>query len=469
MGEAMSCAIDTIVESELAASGTGAAVAVFQGGELIHHRGYGLANVELGVAVEADTVFPICSISKPITATLVMMLMEEGLLDLDAPVRRYLPAFDAANDTITLRHLLTHTSGLANYNATERFLRHEGRLALPAAERLAFLLAQPTEFAPGERYAYCNTGYVLLGFVIEAVTGRGFREVLGERVFAPCGMDQSLLLDDHAIVPKRASGYELGPRGLQNAWHQAVSWRGGAGGIASTAGDLVRWMQAFEAGRLIGAVSRAEMLRPVMLNDGSTFDYGLGWGTGAYHGREAYLHTGGGFGYSCELVRFPQADTTVVLLTNLYRFAFHRVGMAIARQVLGLPEPVSRPQPLGAAEAQTYAGTYRSLDGVELQLQAAENGMAGLVHCGDHLFHARDDIEMLYRFSGPGLAGFGTVHVNGPLFPPFPYHRWPELAVPTALSVLPRGRPADAVRGGWIKRGLAPGGRGWECRVLFGE
>jgi D-alanyl-D-alanine carboxypeptidase len=423
MGEAMSRAIDVIVRSELAASGTGAAVAVFQGGELIHHRGYGLANVELGVAVEADTVFPICSISKPITATLVMMLVEDGLLDLDTPVRRYLPAFD--HDAITLRHLLTHTSGLANYNAGERFLRHEGRLALPAAERLAFLLAQPAKFTPGERYAYCNTGYVLLGFVIEAATGRRFHDVLRERVFRPCGMDQSSLLDDQGIVAKRASGYELGKRGLQNAWYQSLSWRGGAGGIASTVGDLVRWMQAFKTDRLVGAASRSEMLRPVMLNDGSTFDYGLGWGTGAYHGHDAYLHTGGGFGYSGELMRFPEADTTVVLLSNLYRFAFHRVGMAIARQALNLPEPVSRPQPLGAADGQAYAGTYRSLDGVEFQLQAVEGGVAGLVHCGDHLFHALDDIEMLYRFSDPGPTGFGTVHVNGPLFPPFPYRRTP--------------------------------------------
>jgi CubicO group peptidase (beta-lactamase class C family) len=408
------------VRAELVAGGVGAAVAVVQGGELIHHRGYGLANVELGVAVDADTVFPICSISKPITATLVMTLVEDGLLELDAPVRRYVTAFDHL--AITLRHLLTHTSGLANYNAGERFLRHEGRLALPAAERLAFLLAQPVEFAPGERYAYCNTGYVLLGFIVEAVTGRRFHEVLRERVFEPCGMEQSLLLDDHTIVPKRAAGYEFGKRGLQNAWHQAVSWRGGAGGVASTVGDLVRWMEALDAGRLVGTKSRTEMLRPVALNDGSTFDYGLGWGTGAYHGHAGYLHTGGGFGYSCELVRFPAADTTVVLLTNLYRFPFHRVGMAIARQALGLPEPVSRPQPLVAAP-RAYAGTYRSLEGVEFQLLAAEDGVASLIHCGDNLFHALDDIETLYRFSEPGPAGFRTVHVNGPLFPPYPYHR----------------------------------------------
>jgi len=421
MGEALSRAIDVIVETELAVGGAGAAVAVFLGGELVHHRGYGLANVELGVPVEADTVFPICSISKPITAVLVMMLAEEGLLDLDAPVRRYLPTFDAAHDAITLRHLLTHTSGLKNYNAGERFLRHEGRLALPSAERLAFLLSQPTEFASGERYAYCNTGYVLLGFVIESVTGRRFHEVLRESVFEPCGMGQSLLLDEHTIIPKRASGYELGKRGLQNAWYQALTWRGGAGGIASTVGDLIRWTEALETGRLIGAESRAEMLRPVTLNDGSTFDYGLGWGTGAYQGQGAYLHTGGGFGYSGELLRFPDAGATVVLLTNLYRFPFHQVGMAIARQVLGLPEPVSRPQPL--SEARAYAGLYRSADGVEFELHAAEGGVVGLVYCGDHLFHGRDDVEMVYRFSEPGPAGFRTVHVNGPLFPPFPYHR----------------------------------------------
>jgi D-alanyl-D-alanine carboxypeptidase len=421
MGEAMSRAIDAIVQGELAASGTGAAVAVFQGGAMVHHHGYGLANVELGVAVEADTVFPICSISKPITATLIMMLVEDGLLDLDAPVGRYLPAF--GHEAVTLRHLLTHTSGLSNYNAGERFLRHEGRLALPAAERLAFLLTQAAEFTPGERYSYCNTGYVLLGFIVEAVTGRRFHEVLRERVFGPCGMDQSNLLDDHAIIPKRAAGYELGKHGLQNAWYQAVSWRGGAGGIAATAGDLVRWMLAFETGQLVSPESRAEMLKPVVLNDGSIFDYGLGWGTGVYHGHKAYLHTGGGFGYSCELVRFPQADITIVLLSNLYRFAFHRVCMAIARQALGLVEPVSRPRPLGAAAAQAYVGTYRSQDGVEFQLRATEDGVAGLVHCGDHLFHALDDIEMHYSFSEPGAAGFRTVHVNGPLFPPFPYRR----------------------------------------------
>lgn len=421
MSEALSRAIDVIVETELAVGGAGAAVAVFQGGRVIHQRGYGLANVELGVAVEADTVFPICSISKPITAVTVMMLVEAGLLDLDAPVRRYLPAFDAVHDAITLRRLMTHTSGLRNYNAGDRFLRHEGRLALPAAERLAFLIAQPADFTPGERYAYSNTGYVLLGFVIEAVTGRRFHEVLRESVFAPCGMERTSLLDDHTIVPGRASGYELGRRGLQNAWHQALSWRGGAGGIASTVGDLVRWIQALEAGRLIGPESRAEMLLPVTLNDGSTFDYGLGWGTGAYHGHEAYLHTGGGFGYSGELVRFPRADTTVVLLTNLYRFPFHQVGMAIARRALDLPEPVSRAKSL--ADARPYAGTYRSAEGVAFELHGTEGGVAGLVHLGDHLFHGQDDIETLYRFSDPGPDGFGTVSVNSPLFPPFPYRR----------------------------------------------
>jgi hypothetical protein len=171
----------------------------------------------------------------------------------------------------------------------------------------------------------------------------------------------------------------------------------------------------------VGAKSRAEMLRPVMLNDGSSFDYGLGWGTGIYQGHDAHLHTGGGFGYSGELLRFPDADTTVVLLTNLYRFPFHQVGMAIARQALGLAEPVSRPQPL--SDAQAYVGLYRSAEGVEFELHAADGGVAGLIHCGDHLFHGRDDIEMLYRFADPGPGGFGTVSVNGPLFPPFPYRR----------------------------------------------
>lgn len=423
MGEAMSKAIDRIVEGELAVSGTGAAVAVVQAGKLVHQRGYGLANVELGVPTEAETVFPICSISKPITAVTVLMLAEAGDLELDAPVRRYLPAFPADHDAVTVRHLLTHTSGLRNYNASERFIRHEGRLSLPSAERLAYLMEQPAEFAPGDRYAYCNTGYVLLGFVIEAVTGQRLADLLGERVFGPCGMTRSRLLDDHAIVPGRASGYELGPRGLRNAWHQALSWRGGAGGMASTAGDLIRWSQALEAGRLIGDESRAAMLQPTVMNDGSRFDYGLGWGLGAYHGHSAQLHTGGGFGYACELVRFPQADATVVLLTNLYRFPFHRVALAIARQALGLPEPKSRPRPLENPDA--YVGAYRGADGTDLSLKALDGGIAGLVHCGDHTFHAHDDVETLYRFSAPSPEGFRVATAEMPLFPPFAYRRVP--------------------------------------------
>lgn len=421
MGEVLSEAVDPIVETELAVSGTGASVAVVQAGRLVHHRGYGLANVELGVATDAETVFPICSISKPITAVTVMMLAEAGEVELDAPVRRYLPAFPPVHDAITLRHLLTHTSGLRNYNAGDRFLRHEGRLSLPSAERLAYLMDQPSEFTPGERYAYCNTGYVLLGFVIEAITGRRLGEVLRERVFEPCGMTGSRLLDDHTIVPGRASGYELGPRGLRNAWHQALSWRGGAGGMASTAGDLVKWIQALEKGLLVGSESRAAMLRPTVMNDGSSFDYGIGWGLGTYRGHRAHLHTGGGFGYACELVRFPEADVTVVLLTNLYRFPFHRVGMEIARQALGLPEPISEPRPLANADA--YAGDYRSVDGTEFSLKVVEGGIGGLVHCGDHTFHAHDDIEAIYRFSDPSPAGFQLVTAETPLFPPFAYRR----------------------------------------------
>ena len=421
MGNGLSQAVDAIIEAELAASGTGAVVAVIQGGETVHAKGYGLANVELGVPVTLDTVFPICSISKPITATLVMMLVEDGLLNLDAPVREYLPNFAPDRDAITLRHLLTHTSGLANYNASESFLRRDGRLSLPATERLAHLLAQPTQVPPGERYAYCNTGYVLAGFIIEAVTGRRFHEVLSERVFEPCGMSHSVLLDDHGVVPHRATGYELGPKGLRNAWYQAMSWLGGAGGIACPVGDLIRWSDAFESGSLVRANTRAEMLTPLRLNDGSTFDYGLGWGTGIYHGHPAHLHTGGGFGYACELLRFPDADTTIALLTNLYMFPFHRVAMSIARQALNLPELVSQPWP--PSPGDDFAGTYRSPDGQEINFHADPSGLAGLDQCGEHQFHAADDIEVRYRFSDPSPEGFTMVTAETPLFPPFVYRR----------------------------------------------
>ena len=291
----------------------GAVVAVVHRGKVVKRTAYGLANVELGARCRIDNVFEIGSVTKQFTATLVMMLVEDGRVKLDQSVKDLLPAAPDLWKGITVRHLLGHTSGLRNINDLKGF---ELREKLDGKSFVDRLKSEPLEFEPGEKYAYRNTGYALAGYIVERVCGKPYWEVLRDRIFLPLKMASSGDRAPEKILRGRSAGYEWEAGKLVN--------RGGdltdifaAGAIASTVGDLIKWNAAIDSCKLLKKQSIEAMHVRGTLSDGKKTNYGLGWGVGEYRGVRLISHGGSTAGFSASISKFVDQDVTVIVLTNL--------------------------------------------------------------------------------------------------------------------------------------------------------
>jgi D-alanyl-D-alanine carboxypeptidase len=306
----------------------GLALAVVRDGKLIKERGYGLANVELNVPVTPETVFEIGSITKQITAAAVMLLVEEGKVGLDDPLSKHLPDTPEAWAGVTVRHLLTHTSGLKNYTGLKGFELTE---RLKRDEFVRRVAAHPPAFKPGDAHSYGNTNYSLLGYVIESASGKSYWEFVGGRIFRPLGMASTADRDPRNIVMNRADGYEWENGKLVGRDYDLTDVFS-AGAIVSTVRDLVKWEAALSGGRVLKPASLEESWRPVRLNSGKTHPYGLGWYVETLRDRRVVRHTGQTAGFAASLARYPDDKLVVIVLTNIGTLgAAGRVGQGVAK------------------------------------------------------------------------------------------------------------------------------------------
>jgi CubicO group peptidase (beta-lactamase class C family) len=306
----------------------GVALAVVRGGKVIKEQGYGLASVELNVTVTPDTVFEIGSLSKQITAAAIMLLVEDGRLALDDPIAKYLPETPEAWSGVTIRHLLTHTSGIRNYTGLTGFELTE---RLKRDEFIRRIGVHPLNFNPGEAHSYGNSGYSLLGYVIEAVTGKSYWDFVGERIFRPLGMTATTDRDPRRIVMNRAVGYEWTDGRLAGRDYDLTDIFS-AGAIVSTVRDLVKWEAALAGGRVLKGPSLEQIWTPVRLNNGKTYPYGFGWYIETLRDRRVIRHTGHTAGFSASLARYPDDQLTVIVLTNLGTLGNGgRIGQGVAK------------------------------------------------------------------------------------------------------------------------------------------
>lgn len=295
----------------------GLSAAVSAGEAVVWAQAFGTADLEQQVPVRPDTVFRIASISKPITATAVMQLVERGLVSLDDPIQRFVPGFPRKpQGEVRVRHLLTHTSGIRHYRGNE-FGLHD---YFPTLDRaIAVFKDDPLEFAPGEKYLYSTYGYNLLAGVVEAVSGRSFDEYLRANIFAPAGMTATLLERPQELVRYRARQYVRGATPLTwlNAPYVDLSVKWAGGGIISTASDLLRFAIALDGGRLLRPDTQDRMYTSARLTSGAITGYGLGWMVSEEGGRLKVSHSGGAMGGTTYLLREPKARLASVLLANL--------------------------------------------------------------------------------------------------------------------------------------------------------
>lgn len=278
-------------------------------GEVIVREGYGMANVELEVPNTPQTVFRIGSVTKPLTALAMIQLADRGAIRLEDPVSRYLPSF-SQGERITLKHLLSHSSGLPNYTSAENAA---AALVHPATvdELIARFANEPLEFTPGEQFSYSNSGYVLLGKLIEEVSGQAYAEYMRQHIFTPAGMDDTGMDDNRSIVKRRAAGYEPDEDGsFRNASYINMSNSYAAGGMYSTVDDLYALERALSSGQLVSASALRQMHTP------SSGDYGLGWFI-LPPDRQLIYHHGGINGFTASFMRLPQQQAAVIVLSNV--------------------------------------------------------------------------------------------------------------------------------------------------------
>jgi CubicO group peptidase (beta-lactamase class C family) len=296
----------------------GAAVVVLKNGKIVHQQGYGMANLEYGVPITPATIFDVASVSKQFTAMAIAILAKQGKISLDDDIRNYLPDIPDFGKTITIRHLLHHTSGLRSWGFLMQLegLEWEDRLSYAHILQLA-RYQKELNFEPGEEYSYSNTGYTLLAEIVARVTGQSFREWTTINIFKPLGMTNTHFHDDHTeIVKNRASSYTPDKKGgFRNVVSNLTAV--GSSSLFSTIDDLSKWIKNFEERRVGGAAVADQMFETGVLNNGKKLNYAFGLVMGEYRGIKTVHHSGGWAGFRSHIVQFPKQKFSVAVLSNL--------------------------------------------------------------------------------------------------------------------------------------------------------
>jgi CubicO group peptidase (beta-lactamase class C family) len=290
----------------------GLAVTVVKNGRTVKTECYGMANLEWKVPVTRETVFEIGSMTKQFTAACILMLMEEGKLSLDDNISRHLKNTPPAWSNITIRHLLTHTSGIKNYTVLDGF---EMTKHLTQAQFIEKMGSYPLDFQPGDSWSYCNSGYNLLGYIVENASGKGYWDFLRERIFQPLQMTSSQSRIPSIIVPHRAAGYELKNGAHINRDYDLTDLFA-AGAIISTITDIAKWNAALDGDKLLKSSSKELWWTAAKLNDGKTKNYGFGWVLDPLNGHKNIGHGGATSGFSSTIQRFPDDKLSIMILTN---------------------------------------------------------------------------------------------------------------------------------------------------------
>lgn len=346
--------IDDFVNHEMASQHVpGLELGIYSRGRILLAKGYGLANVELNVPVKPETVMQSGSVGKQFISAAIMVLVEDDKMSLDDSITKYFPDAPASWKPILIKNLLSHTSGLSEYESGDRTGPNGPfylRLDFTEDELAKKVEALPIEWTPGEKWDYRNTNYLLLGIIIHKITGMPYAEFLGERIFKPLGMTSTRLISERDIIPNRAAGYELDrDNELKNQeWVSPTFNSTGDGALYFNVLDLAKWDEVLYGTKLLKQSSLDRIWTIYPLNDGkpNSAGYGFGWMINTQDGHKRIEHGGAWQGFTCRISRYPDDNLTVVVLTNLE--AGPSNPGVIAHVVAGLVNPALTVPKLGA-------------------------------------------------------------------------------------------------------------------------
>jgi CubicO group peptidase (beta-lactamase class C family) len=344
-------------------------VLVAHKGEVLLRKGYGFADLEHNVPNTPLTKFRLGSVTKQFTAAAILLLEQQGKLRVQDPLCKFIENCPDAWQPVTLHHLLTHTSGIPNFTSFADYLE---KMALPCPPEctIARFRDRPLEFPPGERWAYSNSGYILLGYIIEKVTGQPYDQFLRQNILEPLALDDTGYDHTAEILPHRARGYSRQSATLRNAAYLDMTIPHAAGALYSTVEDLYRWDQALYTDMLLPAAAREVMFTPVKNN------YAYGWGVREQFGRTMMGHGGGINGFSTFIARYPEERTTVIVLSNVEQGNAGQVARDLAAILFGAPYELPRERTaieLPPEVLERYTGRYMADGGLSLEITREGN------------------------------------------------------------------------------------------------
>ncbi|MGQ0641870.1 MAG: serine hydrolase domain-containing protein [Gemmatimonadaceae bacterium] len=295
----------------------GSVIAVVKGTDTILFKAYGKADVEWNIPMPSDAMFEIGSQAKQFTAVAILQLRDAGKLSLDDDLTKWLPDFDTRGNKVTLRNLLYHTSGIHNFTETKEFPVLVSNRVFPRDSAYALIKKHPFDFPSGTAQLYSNSGFWLLGLIVEKASGMSYEDYVEKKFFEPLGMKRSMYCNSYENIERRAHGYGIRNGQIMRAPTNVHAWGFAAGSLCSTAGDMITWLKALHGGKVLSPKSYAEMTTPGKLTDWATLRYGMGLGVYKdFNGLELYEHGGVNAGFWTQGNWYPESQTAIVVLHN---------------------------------------------------------------------------------------------------------------------------------------------------------
>ncbi|HTB10675.1 MAG TPA: serine hydrolase [Bryobacteraceae bacterium] len=365
--------MEQVVQPHLADHTFMGTVLVARGTEVLFSKGFGFADLERDVPNAPNTKFRLGSVTKQFTAASILLLEERGKLRVSDPVKKYMPDAPAAWDKVTIMHLLTHTSGIPNFTSFPDYPKLEPFATTPE-QLVARFKDKPLEFEPGEKWNYSNSGFVLLTYLLEKISGQAYEKFVRENIFTPLGMKDSGVDSNSEVIRHRASGYVFNKDHFENAGFVHMSIPQGAGALYSTTEDLLKWEQGLFGGKLLKAASLEKMTTPFKNN------YAFGVGVQTVNGHKEISHGGGIEGFNTFLAYYPDEKLTVVVLSNMNSGAPGEIAGKLAAIARGeaIKLPGERKEiTLGEDVLKRYAGAYQMNNGPAMLVTLENNRLSG--------------------------------------------------------------------------------------------
>lgn len=393
--------LDALLSKAFPDSLPGGSVLVAWKGRVIYRKAFGMANMELKVPMRPEYVFRIGSITKQFTACAIMKLAEEGKLSLKDNITRYLPGYPVHGYTLTIENLLTHTSGIQNYTDLPEWDEAFQRRDMTPEKLIGWFEHQPMDFAPGEQFSYSNSGYVILGYIVEKVSGISYTRFVEDSIIKPLGLAHTLFDDTRSIVPGRVEGYQKADTVWQNANYLSMTQPYAAGALLSNIDDLYAWYKAVMEGKVLPKDMLAKAFTPYMLKNGMQTGYGYGWFLGNIQGSRTIEHAGGINGFLSSTIYLPQEDAFVAVLTNSTDSRPTQVAAVLAALAIGKPYEYKNLH-MQHDSLNEYAGVYRSEYNGLRYVTVADTTLYAMISGGDRLQfipYAKDKFYMKGGFT----------------------------------------------------------------------